>query len=204
MGRNKLDTASSIVRVIEVVSKHTGKISFYLHYTVDGKFNREHLKMIPQVHPSEKVAYKEAKAKADAIAFERISEIRSGKIGLSSPHKNLLLKDWFATCVERAKLNEREGMNRHTWSRTIEYTGEVVSGFAGEKIKVVDVDKQFVIDFKEYLLHKYLTPNGQHQKPSTAEKKFSAFNYVLHEAVKEGIIIINPFDTLDKADKIRQ
>ena len=201
----KIKTSSDAI-VTVFMKKNVKGIRFCLRYSLDGVQHRESLLEIPLVQKSDRLNFEEAKARAEAIKFERIKQIREGKLGYSTRSRKLLLKDWFAVCVERAKNHERENGNRHTWARTIEFTGEVVEQYRGG-VKLVEVDKKFVMGFIDYLKNEYIIGNGlpnegNHLMPSSAEKKLSAFSYVLKMAVSEGYIVRNPFDQIDSADKI--
>lgn len=206
MAKKSYTKDTSIVQLYER-ELPSGAIRFYLHYTHNGQRVREPLKAIPIVEKSDRLNYKEAKAKAQAIAFERIAEIRSGQLGLANRHSNVLLSEWLGMCVERARNREREGMNRHTWARTIEYTGELLERYRSGAT-LADVDKDYVLGFVDYLKHGYvigrnLQSAGKHLKPSSADKKLSAFSFVLKEAVKDGIIERNPFDLIEPSDRIK-
>ena len=193
--------------------RSNGNYALYLdYYNPDtGKHEYEYLKMylIQENTPFDKLTNQNTMAAANAIKSERTAALLSEQAGLKRVEKSkILLKDWFSLCVEKSRGREREGMNRHTWARTIEYTGEIVRQYAGAGVRIVEVDKAFCIGFIEYLKHGYIINRGQqgagqHLKPSSAEKKVSAFSYVLKEAIKEGLIKNNPFDQVDRADKIK-
>lgn len=206
MSKKKNNYETAAVQVYE--REYSKGIRFYLHYSVNGKQVREPLKDLPLVQKKDRLNYNDIKAKAEAIMFERTKQIREGKLGFSTNNGKLLLKDWFAVCVERAKSHERKDSNRHTWSRTIEYTGEIVEQYHSNA-KLVEVDKDFVLGFINYLKNTYVIgrrlPNaGQHMKPNTAKKKQDALGYVLKLAVAEGKIARNPFDQIDASDKIHE
>ena len=204
MSKKKNNYETAAVQLYE--REYSKGIRFYLHYSVNGKQVREPLKDLPLVRKKDRLNYNDVKAKVEAIAFERTKQIREGKLGFSTKNGKLLLKDWFAVCVERAKSHEREDSNRHTWSRTIEYTGEIVEQYHSNA-KLAEVDKAFVLGFINYLKNTYVIgrrlPNaGQHMKPNTAKKKQDALCYVLKLAVAEGKIDRNPFDQISASDKI--
>ena len=206
MSKKKNNYETAAVQLYE--REYSKGIRFYLHYSVNGKQVREPLKDLPLVRKKDRLNYNDVKAKVEAIAFERTKQIREGKLGFSTKNGKLLLKDWFAVCVERAKSHERENSNRHTWSRTIEYTGEIVEQYHCNA-KLSEVDKKFVMGFIDYLKSTYIIPSrlpnaGQHMKPSTAKKKQDAFSYVLKMAVADGKIDHNPFDQINASDKIQK
>lgn len=202
MSKKKNNYETAAVQLYE--REYSKGIRFYLHYSVNGKQVREPLKDLPLVRKKDRLNYNDVKAKVEAIAFERTKQIREGKLGFSTKNNKLLLKDWFAVCVEKAKKREREGINRHTRARTIEYTGEIVEQYHCNS-KLNEVDKNFVHGFIDYLKNVYVIPHGlpnagNHLKESTADAKYKAFKFVLTQAVNEGIIAKNPCDQIDSSN----
>lgn len=213
MPRKKTTSKAKEPIKLRTKRRANGNFALYLdYYNPDtGKHEYEYLRLylIQEKTPFDKLANAETMRAANAIKSERTAALIAEHAGLKKAEETkILLSDWFSICVDKSRNREREGMNRHTWARTIEYTGEIVRQYAGGSVRLVDVDKDFCIGFIEYLKHGYIINRGQqgagqHLKPSSAEKKMSAFGYVLKEAVKEGLIKNNPFDQVDKADKIK-
>lgn len=204
---------TAIVQLYERELK-SGAIRFYLHYTIDGQQTREALKSIPIVKKDDKQAYKEAKCKAQAIAFERTAEIRNGQIGITSGNTKILLYDWILHCADQAEKRSTEVQNRHTWGRMLRQTAAVLVEYAGAQVKLTDVDKDFAKGFIEYLQNTYTIkkdPNqkggvkneGQHLAPKSAQKKYTCLHFALNEAVRDELIPRNPCNLIAKTDKIK-
>lgn len=207
MARKKSTKSTALVQVHERILP-SGQVRFYLHYTQDGERTREPLKNIPIVSKSDKQAYKESRAIAEKTAAERMEEIRSSQLGFTNRHRNLLMSDWFERCAEVAEERQNPNASRHTWARIIQLTGKMVSEFAGESAKIVDVDVDFVRGFINYLRNGYIIGrrvqnSGQHLSLSTAQKRYLCFHFVMEQARKEGIIPSNPCELLEPKDKIR-
>ena len=198
MPRKKNTSEDAIVHIYE---REDGNfVRFYLMYTLPGKGRvKELLKDIPKISRKDK-HFPDARAKAQAYQWSRTEEIRNGMLGLSA-HSDMWLHDWFSAVVEKIRSNESKNINRHTWSRLIEYTGRIVENW--RRLKLSDVDKSVAKALIAYISTEYRDGSGKLQAPSTAEKKVNAFSLVMKEAVKEGLINRNPFAMLDKRDKIK-
>ena len=202
MARKKNTNDTALVQVYERVLP-SGAIRFYLHYTQDGKRIKEPLKSIPLVFKANKQAYKESKQIAERIAAERIEEMRKGELGLTNRHKDLLLLDWCDTYTERVKSRVRS----ERYPLMVESVKDVIREYSGEKTRLQDVDRNYVLGFINYVRNIYTIKagaqhRGEHLKPSTAQKKCVIFSSILKEAVKGDILRKNPFDEIERADKI--
>ena len=148
-------------------------------------------------------------SRATEILNERCKSIEGGCGSLkrevtSTPEAKLAAV--FERVVNDLKKDERESMNRHTWARTVEYTGQLVELYR-PNARLEDVNRDFVLGFIDYLKHEYTIGRhqqnaGQHLKPSSAEKKYTAFKFVMQQAVVEGWISRNPFDMIKDREKI--
>lgn len=206
MSKKNNTNETAIVQLYERKLK-SEQIRFYLHYTINGKQTRESLKEIPLVHKSDKLNYKEAKAKAEAYKWQRTTEIRNNKLGISNSKSNILLSDWIQYCANEAQKTEHSNANRHTWKRTLEHTKTLLIDYAGNNIKLSNINKEFIIGFIEYLLNykidRYLPNSGKHYKATTAQQKYNCLRYVLNEAVRKEIIPFNPCNLISKSEKIK-
>lgn len=212
MGRRKTD-----IKVKEPVKlrKHPRKncdalfLDYYNPKTGKHEFEYLHLYLIPEVTPFDRLANQNALQAANAIKAERTAAIIAAQAGLKrmGQSKTLLL-DWMMHCADRAEQRASTAANRHTWGRTIENTAELLRQYAGEGVRVADVDKDFCIGFIEYLRTGYVIGTGvqntgKHLAPSTANKRYQCLRFALAEAQREGIIAVNPCDMLTDADKIK-
>ncbi len=205
MSKKKNTYETAAVQVYE--REYSKGIRFYLHYSVNGKQVREPLKDLPLVQKKDRLNYCDVKAKAEAIAFERTKQIREGKLGFSTMNGKMLLRDWFATCVERKRKEEQEGADHHGWPEIVEYTGKVVEQYR-KGVKLCEVDKRFVLGFQDYLKNDYVIGRrvqnaGKHLKPSSIVKKIQTFSNVLNMAVWDGLIPRNPFTQLSPSERFR-
>ena len=188
-----------------------GNVSLYLDYYKDGQREYEFLKLylIPEKTPFDKLHNLEVLNAANAIKAERTRAIIAVEAGLKRVWQSkILLSDWMIHCAEQAGQRASTAANRHTWGRTIENTADLLRQYAGERVRVSDVDTEFCKGFIEYLRTGYVIGRnvqntGQHLAASTAQKRYQCLRFALSEAVREGVINKNPCDMLADADKIK-
>ena len=188
-----------------------GNVSLYLDYYKDGNREYEFLKLylIPEKTPFDKLHNLEVLNAANAIKAERTRAIIAEEAGLKRVGQSkMLLSDWMMHCADRAEQRASTAANRHTWGRTIENTIDIVRQYAGDGVRLSDVDKAFCIGFIEYLRTGYVIGSrvqntGKHLAASTAQKRYQCLRFALSEAQREGIITTNPCDLLADADKIK-
>lgn len=188
-----------------------GNVSLYLDYYKDGQREYEFLKLylIPEKTPFDKLHNTETLNAANAIKAERTRAIIAEEAGLKRVGQSkMLLSDWMMHCADRAEQRASTAANRHTWGRTIENTIDIVRQYAGDGVRLSDVDKAFCIGFIEYLRTGYVIGSrvqntGKHLAASTAQKRYQCLRFALSEAQREGVITTNPCDLLADADKIK-
>lgn len=201
MARKENNNQDSIVHLIE--RDNAKGIRFCLHYTINGKRYRETLLNIPWVHKSDKRNYREARAKAEAVQWQRITEIRNGQLGINNTYSSLLFSDWLEQCATRADQRATEGMNRHTWARMIRHTVVILKEYAGSDTRLGDIDKKYIVGFVDYLRNDYTTKQGKRLAPKTADKYYSCIRFCLNEAVRNELINNNPCNLISNSDKIK-
>lgn len=187
-----------------------GNQSLYLDYYKEGRREYEYLRLylVPERTPFDKITNAETLRAANAIKAERVTSIIAEDAGLKKvAQSKILLSDWMRECADRALQKTVEGMNRHTWGRMLEQTGAVLTEYAGARVRLKDIDKEFVKGFIDYLQHGYIITRGcankgQHLSPKSAHKKYSCFRFALNEAVRDGILHSNPCNLLSSTDKI--
>ena len=211
MPRKKVATkAKETVRLREKKLAN-GNVSLYLDYYKDGRREYEFLKLylIPEKTPFDRLHNQQTLNAANAIKAERTGAIIASEAGLKRVGQSkMLLLDWMQHCADRAEQRASTAANRHTWGRTIEMTADILKQYAGETVRLADIDKDFCIGFIEYLRTGYVIGSrvqntGKHLAPSTANKRYQCLRFALSEAQREGIITVNPCDQLADADKIK-
>ena len=193
-----------------------GNVSLYLDYYKDGQREYEFLKLylIPEKTLFDKLHNSEVLNAANAIKAERTQAILADEAGLKRVSQSkLLITDWINKCADDAEQKATEGQNRHTWGRMLRQTATAIIDYAGERVRLSDVDRDFVKGFVDWLQFGYtikrtgknggIQNEGKHLSPKTAHKKYTCFRFALNEAVREGIINSNPCSYLTECDKIK-
>jgi len=177
--------------------KKNNKISLYLDYYHKGKRKYEYLKLyltpVPEVGKLSK-AQKDENEKiltlAEAIRSKRNLEIHNGIYGFNNQDK---LKGHFFVYMEALaeKRNESKG-NFDNWNSTIKH----LKIFCPNDITFEQLDRKFVEGFKEYLTKNAKTPSNKNLSENSAYSYFNKFRAALKQAVKDGIIVLNPADNV--------
>lgn len=193
-----------------------GNVSLYLDYYKNGNREYEFLKLylIPEKTPFDRLHNQQTLNAANAIKAERTGAILAEEAGLKRVSQSkILMSDWMLHCADKADQKAIDGQNRHTWGRMLRQTAAALEEYAGERVRVSEIDKEFVKGFIDWLQFGYtitrtttkggVQNEGAHLAPNTAHKKYACFRYALNEAVRDGMIQRNPCDLVPAADKIK-
>lgn len=167
------------------------KVRFYLCYTYDGKRHRD-LLPIPSISEKDRHGLIEGRALAGTFLIEKQQQLKAAMLG-QPLQSDMYLTEWMRIVADRATARQREGVHRHTWGRTILLTAEIIEQWRG-KVTVSRVNRQFCSDFA---LHLHTLPLAQ----STQSKRWDCFAFAIKEAVKEGMLAVNPCDLLTRKEK---
>lgn len=178
-----------------------GRKSIYLDTYHNGKRHYEFLKLylLPEVTKKSKTENAKTMRKANAIIQERIGEFYNNKVEVpaeSSPSR-MLLQDWFAKCCQ---YQLQRGVKKT--DRIVDMS-HIMAKFNAD-IRLDEVDKQFCIDFINYLRTVHRTKEGRNLSPSTVYTHAGSFQMALNEAVRQGLIEENPWAKLDRVDKPKE
>ncbi len=203
MARPKKITRESSFVTLRTKPVAKGRLSYYLDIYKDGKRSYEFLKLylLPETSEAIKVQNKNTEQAAKAIRNQRELEIIQGKGGLSTVTKSkILLLDWMEE-YKKAKLATGQSNER---ALSIAKMVRHLTSYAGEKVKLVDVDDAFCKGFIEYLANAHSIKHTNSTKSlsnSTSNSYFLIFNSALNEAVRQKIIPVNPVTYLSREDK---
>jgi site-specific recombinase XerD len=207
MGRKKLVIKQKEPIKIRTKALENGNFSLYLEqYKGNGKREKEylHLYLKPELTPFDKATNAETWRAAEAIKAQRIKDLLSEGAGLKKAGRSkVFLHDWLDhVAADRKQHNAGEGHSRNTWARMVERTAVIVTDYAGDTIRLCDVDRDFVKGFINYLQNDFVTQFGTRAAPKTAQKYYSCLRFALNEALRDGIITANPCNLLAETDKI--
>jgi integrase len=173
--------------------KKGSKISLYLDYYENGQRSYEYLKLylIPEPEKGKLTkAQKEENRKnlelAESIRAKKHLEIQNGLYNFQDKEK---LKGHFITYMEvLAEKRSNSKGNYGNWQSVIKH----LKKFKPHDIAFSHINKKFVEDFKDYLDKDAI---GKANKKLSQNSKYSYFgklNAALKQAVKDGILRINP------------
>ena len=171
------------------------KVSLYLDYYHQGKRQYEYLQLYLIPEPKKGKLTKEQKdenrktlALAESIRSKRHLEIQNGIYGFQDQGK---MKGSFLRYFEylAEKRKDSEG-NYGNWDSTLKHLRK----FVKFDVTFAQIDKRWLIDFKEYLQKDARTPAKQPLSQNSASSYYNKVRAALREAYKEGIIQRNPAD----------
>lgn len=182
-----------------------GNGSLYLDMNYKGKRSYEFLKMylIPEVNASARIQNANTMNAANAIKAQRIMEMNNERAGISSARtrSKMLLMDLIRIYIKRKEEAQSSPNTIRTYKNLIfslnEWKGESIN-----RVPLKDVDKDFCISYLRYLRTAKMKCGKQYSK-GTAELYSRSLSVVLGYAVRNDIIQFNPFDKIDREEKIK-
>ena len=171
-----------------------GKTSLYLDYYHKGKRKTEYLKLYldPNAKTKEqKDVNKKTLQLAETIRAQRQIEIQNGVYGFRDNEK---MKGSFIAYMRvlAEKRNDSSG-NYGNWDSVIKH----LEKFLPYDITFKEADRQFVMDFKEYLDKEATTKSNVGLSQNSKYSYFNKLRAALKQAVRDGILPANPSDGVD-------
>ncbi len=178
-----------------------GSKSLYLDIYRNGKRSYEYLKMyiIPEVDDNARRQNKATMIAANAIKSKRIIELTNGEAGIkrADDKETMFLLDWMNTYMEnQQKRGKKDG-------HQIKVAIQILKDYAGERVTMEQIDKEFCQGYIDYLLTEY-RPMGKPVSRFTAQNYYRVLNGALNAAIRADIIKVNPFTKIGNSDKIRR
>lgn len=201
MGRKKQINVKSPIRIrFKELTK--GNKSIYLDTYQDGKRSYEFLKLflIPETSQAARVANENAMKVAQAIRAQRLLELENGKAGLRTGKEKMPLLDWLRIFQE---IRLRTGQSDKRAEQIGTAIKHVEAFLKGKNVSLGQIDAKYCRDFINYLStakSRTATINTKSLAKSTAKSYFIVLSSALKEAVRQGIISVNPAYGLSKED----
>lgn len=186
-----------------------GNKSIYLDLYRNGEREYEflHLYLVPESTPLDKMQNQSTMQAAAAIKAQRILELTNDNAGIKKVSRGkMLLADWMLQYYEQHEQgNELQ--------KKILRVADALRLYAGEAVKMKDINKDFCAGFAYWLQYEYSRQRGINKsnslqpkrlKASTAHLYFSIFKCALNEAVRRKIISENPCRLMSSTDKIKK
>ena len=201
MGRKKQINVKSPIRLrFKELAK--GNKSIYLDTYQGGKRSYEFLKLflIPETSQAARVANENTMKVARAIQAQRLLELENGKAGLRTGKEKMPLLGWLQIFQEIRLKTGQSDKRAEQIGTAIKH----VEAFQkGKNVSIGQVDAKYCRDFINYLStakSRTATINTKSLAKSTAKSYFIVLSSALKEAVRQGIISVNPAYGLSKED----
>lgn len=177
-----------------------GRRSIILDRYADGKHHYEYLQLYLLPESSEKATRENARImrKANEIMMERAEALINAEAESMLPKSDgdVLFVDWIQTCYDNHKLRgarDLAGLNS--------FRVNVGKFRPGQLLK--DVDRQFILDYIEWMRNEYRTKWGSQLKQKSMHSYATSLRTVLNEAARAGMIAVSPWNLLETTDKIK-
>jgi len=203
MGRPKREIRQTSYVTLRTKPLSKGRESLYLDINKNGKRRYEFLGLylVPVTDEYSRTLNENTMLAANAIRSRREVEIIQGKGGLDNTQKarKMKLQEWMGILKSR---KAKTGQSAH-YSNLIGQVAGHLKEFAGDNIRLSDVDKRFCVRFIEYLKHakSRRKPFDTNLSIQTISRYFSIFSSVMAEAVRKGYLLSNPSILLTREEK---
>ncbi|MEE0968980.1 MAG: site-specific integrase [Clostridia bacterium] len=174
-----------------------GNESIYLDIYSEGKRKYEYLKLYLLPGKENKLKNKETMALANAVKAQRIVDIRNGRFGFEGKKKtDITLIEWICEVME---MKLEKGKTKEYVSSFHSLILQLEGYTKGKKIKLVDVDKKFLLGFLGHMKKgsNRTKPIAEH----TAYLYYTHLAITLNIAVKMGMIDRSPCKELMADEK---
>lgn len=178
-----------------------GNKSIYLDFYNEGRREYKFLKMylIPEKTKQDKEQNRETMKAAMTIKSEMIVNFNRKKAGIrDEKNSKITLIEW----LKEVQLDyQRKGrVESEHMGTTINVLLKMGKGI--DKVRLGNVDKDLCLDILNFLKYDYISMKGTRLSPGGAHLYYKNINCALNIAFKKELIDKNPFDLVDKCDKI--
>ena len=194
---------------------NNGKISLYLYSCINGNVSRIstnsylNLETDPTIKAQNEETLRLARTKADLMNADAERE-ENGFRPIAKSKANLIEYTLKVADDALAKTH-----NKHGYYYNLQALARHLQTFRGDKIRISDVDKDFILDFIAYLRNdasniNYLRAEDKAKwsdvplSGNSQHRLFANLHYVIKKAVKSKIIPHDPFLELDTEDKPKE
>lgn len=174
--------------------KKGDRISLYLDYYDNGKRDYEYLQLYLIPEPEKGKLTKEQKEEnrktwelAEAIRSKRILAIKNEEYGFRDTSKaKISFIDYFEKLTEKRRNSQGNWGN---WDSVLKH----IKKFSKNDVLFKDIDKNWLEGFKHYLKCEAKSKTSKKLSQNSQASYFGKVNAALKEAVKDGIIQVNPY-----------
>lgn len=201
MGRRKKSIVDKSPFKLRKRELSDGRISLFIDHIADGKHKYEFLKLYLLPEISEKIKRENARTLRQAediirLRIESSVEEKSDKTSVSDLSETPLMELIDILSVDYTRKHGRENKRLLTFRSNIQV-------FRPD-IRMCEIDRQFCIDYADWLRHIFVSQKGTPLAPQTAFVYFWQLGWILGNALRMGYIRQNPWTQLDRSDKIQE
>ena len=172
----------------------SGKISLYIDYYHEGKRKYEYLRLYLKPKPrtiEDREMNKQTLQLAENIRAKRQLEIQNGIYGFIDSER---IKSSFLTYFEAlAEKRKESNGNYGNWMSALKH----LKKFSKANIKFSDINKDWLEDLKNYLIHEAKTKHNQNLSKNSCVSYYNKINAALNQAVRDDILPKNPAHNVD-------
>lgn len=177
-----------------------GRISLYLDRSVNGKHEYEFLQLYLLPEDTAKAKRQNARTmrEAESILRERTEALLTSRAATAAGHSasDMLLSEWMETVHRNHEHRGARDLNG------IDNARKNLLKFRAD-VRLGEVDRQFCLDYVGWLRSSCKTAWGKAITPKTASSYSTTLRTALNEAVREGLIASNPWNSLEATEKIK-
>lgn len=179
-----------------------GRLSLFLDRSVNDGHEYEFLQLYLVPETSSTAVRQNARTlrKAQEILQERTEALLNARIeeNRATSGNGILLSDWFQTCYNN---HEKRGARDLGSISSVKKALELFRPDA----RLSDIDRQFCLDMIEWFRNTYTNRRtGKRVSARTADTYCQTFRTMLNEAVREGLMDKNPWNSLETIEKIKK
>ncbi len=189
--KSKYNTKEDYKELVSLRKKPLSKggYSLFLDYVSEGVRTKEYLKMylLPERNKIDKLQNEETLKTANAVKAKRTVELQNGSAGFRRyAGEHVLLTDFLD---ERAAYYAKRGSN--SYAQTVRNVKTYCVGYRGEKIKLSQANKEYILGFIEYLNAADALGEG------TIYTYYTCLMIILNTAVRQRLIAENEAKYID-------
>lgn len=195
-------TSKELVKV-RTRKRQSGRRVVYLEYCMNGKQRQDYLGLYlePEERTDKKAREhnKEVMRLVDSLKAKKTMELLEAKTGLSISKGDgkVLLSEWLMSFRD-----EKERTSRgKEYVVSIDNVRKHLERYCGNRIRMVDIDKDFCVGFSDYLKTATSMFGNKRLSNATQTMYFVIFGTMLKQAVQDGVIAKNPIDLMKRSEK---
>lgn len=188
-----------------------GNRSIYLDFYEKGRRRYEYLKLylVPETDAQAKIQNKNAMDKAIEIRAKRLLGESPDAASVENGNGDILISEWTRTFLERQKglMSLSQAYIRHLMT-IVKFVNDYLEYIRKPDLRMSDFDKDFYTGFMDYLANVYVSTNHPNHVRGLSKGTLYMYqcklNTMLNEAVRDGVIICNPYHSVEPGTRLKR